>query len=480
MSHTRRILLWAWVTVLLGSLLWPLAAPGELLLRDMAVVDNPVLSLNALGMGDLPARNAPQDGALALLSVLPVSWVVRVLLLAAGLAGAWGAMHLGRAQFAAVTIAIYNPFVVERLLQGHWSLVMAAWLLPLIVALRKYPRAQVVAMWVASLTPTGAVIAAVVAVATSRRRVLTAMFASLSWLPWLLPALLAPPTSGGALAFAIRAEAEAGTLGTALGLGGIWNATAVPASREAGFALFGILLFAVLLVGIRTCPWPLLVLAVAGFTGALGSWLLPEIFSWTVSYMPGAALFRDSQKLLMLAIPAYVALAAGLNKPLEWVAVFLTLLQIPDAPQEVAVMQPVQGRNAEPRDPLVDFTAGRDVLLVGAPTLIQRSDGIPVVDPRSKELSLVESGELRVDGVITDAPSHRWGQAMSAWQAGDLARLEELGVGVVIAGEEVVETGAGPQRGWRFYLGLGLTVFWMVLPLGLFGVRGRRKQPAAH
>lgn len=469
MSNTRRILLWAWATVLLGSLLWPLASPGELLLRDMAVVNNPALSLNALGFGDLPSRNAPQDGALAVLGFLPVSWVVRILLVGAGLAGAWGAMQLGRARFLAVAIAIYNPFVVERLLQGHWSLVIAAWLLPLIVALRKHPRAQIIAMWVASLTPTGAVIAAVVAVATSRRRGLTALFAGLSWLPWLVPALLAPPTSGGALAFAIRAEAQAGTLGTALGLGGIWNADAVPASREAGFALFGVLLFALLLLGLRNCPWPLLVLALVGFAGALGSWILPGIFSWTVSYIPGAALFRDSQKLLMLAIPAYVSMAAGLNKPLEWVAVFLALLQIPDAPREMAVLQPVQGRSTE----LVELAAGRDVFIVDAPTLVLRTDGLPVVDPRSKELALVESGELRVDGVITDAPSRRWGEATAAWRSRDLQRLEELGIGVVIAGDEVVETSAGPQRGWGFWTGLGLTVFWLLLPLGLFGVRFR-------
>ena len=56
MTPTRRILLWAWTTVLLGSLLWPLAAPGELLLRDMSVVDHPALSLNTLGFGDLPSK----------------------------------------------------------------------------------------------------------------------------------------------------------------------------------------------------------------------------------------------------------------------------------------------------------------------------------------------------------------------------------------------------------------------------------------
>lgn len=477
MPGVMRIVLWTWVTLLLGSLLWPLASPGELLLRDMAVVDDPALSLNALGFGDLPSRNAPQDGVLALVGVLPgflpVSWAVRGMLVAAGLAGAWGAMQLGRARFAAVTIAIYNPFVVERLLQGHWSLVMAAWLLPLIVALRHNPRAQIVAVWAASLTPTGALIAAVVAVATSRRRWLTILFAVLSWLPWLIPALLTTPTSGGALAFAIRAEAHVATVGTALGLGGIWNAEAVPPSREVGFALFGVLLFAVLLAGIRSCPAPLLILALVGFLGALGSWILPDIFAWTVSYIPGAGLFRDSQKLLMLMIPAYVTMAAGVNKPLEWAAVILALIQIPDAPREMSVLRPSFTETTD----LAERAGGRDVLIIGAPSLAVHDDGIPVVDPRSKALSLVESGELRVDGVITDAPSQRWGESMMAWNNGDLDRLEELGVGVIIDGDTVVETGAPPQRGWRFHLGLGLTLFWMALPLGLFAVRSRNRGP---
>ena len=475
--HTRQVLLWAWVSLLLGSLLWPLAAPGELLLRDMAVVDDPAFSLGALGFGDLPSRNAPQDAVLALLalpSLIPVSWVARVLLVTAGLAGAWGAMRLGRAQFAAVTVAIYNPFVVERLLQGHWSLVVAAWLLPLVVALRAHPRAQIVAMWAASLTPTGAVIAGVVAVATSRRRVLTGIFALLAWLPWLVPALLTTPTSGGAEAFTVRAEAGVGTIGTVLGLGGIWNAEAVPGSREAGFAVAGVVLFVVLLTGMRACPPALLALALLGLVTCLGTWALPGLTSWMVFHVPGAGLFRDSQKLLMLAIPAYVSMAAGVTRPLQWVAVVLALLQVPDAPREVQVLRPSYSDTTD----LAELAAGRDVLIIGAPTLVLRDDGLPVVDPRAKAVSLVESGELRVDGITTDPPSPRWSEAVDAWGNRDLDHLRELGVGVVIAGQQVVETGAGPQRGWRFHLGLGLTVFWLLLPLGLLPARSavRRSQ----
>ena len=61
---------------------------------------------------------------------------------------------LGRGTFgraAAMTVAVWNPFVVERLLQGQWSLAVAAWLLPL-VALGRGPAATL-AHWLASLTP---------------------------------------------------------------------------------------------------------------------------------------------------------------------------------------------------------------------------------------------------------------------------------------------------------------------------------------
>src|SRR5699024_12535294 len=92
-------------------------------------------------------------------------------------------------------------------------------------------------------------------------------------------------------------------------LGGIWNAGAVPAPREAGFAVAGILLFAILLAGFKNCPWVLALLAVIGFVGAIGPWLMPNLFTWTIAYVPGAALFRDSQKLLIMAIHALVCLA---------------------------------------------------------------------------------------------------------------------------------------------------------------------------
>ncbi|MGD7003649.1 hypothetical protein [Corynebacterium halotolerans] len=557
-----RTLLTAWATLLLGLLVYPLFMPadsgifsGQLALRDMMVIDHPALSRGALGFGDLAARNSPQDGLLTLIGmVMPASWFVRVLIVVAGAVGALGAAWLVRViasgsassravssgaggfgaeresvgeaagsaadgdgaegagvgrgvvwgQAAAITVTLWNPFVVERFLQGHWSLVIAAWLLPLIAAaaLRRSFVIQLLAMWLASLTPTGALFAVVVGVVSARewrRRLVILGFGVLMSLPWIVPGLLMGSTSSstGATAFAPRAEAWTGTLGSLLGLGGIWNADAVPASREAGFAVFGILLFAVLLLGARRVPVRLLVLGAVGLGSAALAWLLPGVMGWLISAVPGAGLLRDSQKLVMLAIPVYAAMAggvvfAGSSRSVGvgvWgvgvsgasarstgvlrtnvrpaapavLVILLAVLQIPDAPRVMQQLAPVE---VPVDEELVERADGRDVLLMGAAPLTV-IEGRVVVEPMSKALSLVESGALVVDGEVVDPPSERWVQAQEAWAAGDVSALEQLGVGLVVDGDQVVDTGAPTQRGWEYWLGLALLVAWVVVPVGI-------------
>ena len=461
--------------MLIAALLWPLLAPGQLALRDMLVLDSPALSPGALGTGDLPARNAPQDGLLALLGVfLPTSWVARLFIVGGAVAGAVGAVWLARQQgagrvatLAAVTLVLWNPFVVERLLQGHWSLVIAGWLLPLIAAAGLSGRAPVgwLALWAASLTPTGALLALLTGFATARGRRLSTLFIGLlCCLPWLVPGL----TGGGgtasaasAAAFAPRAEAHVGTLGALLGLGGIWNAEAVPASREAGFALAGVLLFAVLLLSARWVPAPLLWLAGIGLGGAVLVWLLPGFSGWLVATVPGAGLLRDASKLVVLALPAYVAAAASARTWAAGLILALALLQVPDAP---AALAPLRPQPVAVDQVLVERAAGRDVLLVDEPVLVRRADGTVMLNPLTKALSTVESGALSVDGVLVDAPSPRWSAATGAWADRDLDRLAELGVGVIVDDGQVVETSAGPQPRWP---GLVLLALWLLIPAGV-------------
>lgn len=469
--------------MLIAALLWPLLAPGQLALRDMLVLDSPALSPGALGTGDLPARNAPQDGLLALLGTfLPASWVARALIVGGAVAGAVGAVWLARQQgagrvatLAAVTLVLWNPFVVERLLQGHWSLVIAGWLLPLIAAAGLSGRTTVgwLALWAASLTPTGAVFALLTGVATARgRRLPTLVLGLLCCLPWLLPGLLGgggTASAASAAAFAPRAEGYVGTLGALLGLGGIWNAEVVPASRELGFAVAGVLLFTLLLFSARHVPAPLLWLAGFGLGGAVLIWLLPAVAGWLFATVPGAGLLRDASKLVVLALPAYVAAAASTRTWVAGLVLALTLLQAPDTPVALAPLrpQPVTVDRA-----LVERAAGRDVLLVDEPVLTRRADGTVMLNPATRALSTVESGVLSVDGVLVDTPSPRWAAATAAWAERDLDRLAALGVGLVVTDGQVVETAAGPQPRWP---GLVLLAGWLLIPAGV-GLCRRRRQ----
>ena len=451
-SRTVRTTLGAWSVVLVLAVCWPFVLPGEFLWRDMVLLDHPALSAAAFGAGDLPARNAPQDGMLALLGGV---WLARVFILAAASASAWvaGLWACQRTQFspwaaaAAMACAVANPFVIERLLQGQWSLAVAAWLAPVIAwgCLTARPRVAWLALWVASLTPTGGLFGGLIAVACERegrRRWLFAGGSVLLWLPWLVPSfmggvLTAPAAHGEpaaqAAAFAPRAEAYVGAVGSLLGFGGIWNAAAVPASREHGFALAGLAVAALAVLGATRLPRrelrPLAALAVLGMSLAVLGALAPGVTGFAVEHIPGAGLLRDSSKLTLLALPLAVAGIGALRQLPAALALCACLLQAPDAPKELAVLRP-------------------------------RETGI-ALDPYSKAANKLDSGELTVDGVTVDEPSPHYLAAAEAWSERDLHRLEELGVGAVVEkGGIVATTNAQPAPApW------GLSAAWCALPL---------------
>ncbi|MGB9225505.1 MAG: hypothetical protein WCB80_20000, partial [Mycobacterium sp.] len=245
----------------------PLLRPGYLLLRDAVSTPRSYLSDSALGLTSAP-RATPQDFAVALASaVLDGGIVVKALLVLGLWLAGWGAARLvlvalpeagAGGQFVAITLAIWNPYVAERLLQGHWSLLVGYGCLPWVASAMLGLRSGWsgwsgffgLACWIAlaGLTPTGLMLAATVSLVcvavpgAGRPRWVCAVAALgsalVGALPWLTAATfgvmgssLAAHPAAGVDVFAARAEPGLGTLATLASLGGIWNGEAVPSSR---------------------------------------------------------------------------------------------------------------------------------------------------------------------------------------------------------------------------------------------------------
>ena len=380
-SRLRRVLLHLWCLALTGAVFWPfLVTVGRtgdttaLLLRDMSVPPTMALNDLATGQDGLP-RALPQDAILAWLSpVIPPPLLVAVLMLVCGYVGALGAAGLagwagqtgrteqprrtGPVAFLAAALTLWNPFVAERLLQGHWSVVAAGVLLPTLALLivRATTRSLLLALpvlVVCALTPTGLILGMVTSlvvctVSTPGRRwiraLLTAVVGAVLALPWLIPALVNAGASAslsdaaGAELFAARSEPWVGTLGALAGLGGIWNADAVPASRDAlapVSTLAGVVLAMVAVavacavaaaaakvrkaasdtqvsdhppLGWAPLAWLALAAVLVPALMATGPGL--AVTGWLIENVPGAGLVRDTQKFVVLAVPGLIAVLA--------------------------------------------------------------------------------------------------------------------------------------------------------------------------
>ena len=321
----------------------PLLRPGYLLLRDAVSTPRSYLSDTALGLTSAP-RATPQDFAVALASSLVDGGIVVKALLVLGLwLAGLGAARLVAVvlpsaglggQFVAITLAIWNPYVAERLLQGHWSLLVGYGCLPWVASAMLRRSLFGLGFWVAlaGLTPTGLLLAATVALVcvfapgTGRSRWLCAALgvAVVAALPWLVAAVAGSSLTAatgrlGVTVFAARAEPGLGTLGSLASLGGIWNGEAVPASRATLFALVSaaVLLSVVLLgvpVAVRlSAAVPLL--ALAGVAVVVPAFLATgpglHVLGAVVDFAPGLGVLRDGQKWVALAMPGYALAGAG-------------------------------------------------------------------------------------------------------------------------------------------------------------------------
>ncbi|WP_446223537.1 hypothetical protein ACTWPB_28470 [Nocardia sp. IBHARD005] len=358
-SARARALVAGYCALLTMIIVGPLAGSGYLLLRDAVSTPRAYLTDSALGLGAAAPRAVPQDALLAVLSpVIDGGILVKAILIVALWSAGYGAAVLARrfvsastgAQLVAATLALWNPYVAERLLQGHWSLLAGYAALPwtALAAARirtatggTEPRrfgfaarsgslggwaALTASFAAAGLTPTGSLLAAVIGLALVGRRAF--LPAIVVWIatcaPWLTATALGsgaePSDPAGVSAFAARAEPWLGTLGSLAGLGGIWNGEAVPASRTTPLALVGtLLLLGMVAFGVRAV-WALgrngrallVIAAVAIVLPALGatSWGLAA-GEWLMVHVPGAGLLRDTQKYVALAMPAYALCAAA-------------------------------------------------------------------------------------------------------------------------------------------------------------------------
>ncbi|UCZ87935.1 hypothetical protein [Gordonia sp. WA4-43] len=485
---------------ILGPLLPGLIGAGDryLLYRDAVSTPRTHVTDNTLGIGDLPPRAVPQDWFLAMVSTVVDGGIVVLAALAASLVCAGvgygrlaarlvpGAGRTGAA--AATLVAVWNPFVAERLLQGHWSLLAGyaalGWILVAVLDLRERPDAvrfsQLGGLFaVAGLTPTGSVLAAItLATALVARpiglRPTMAVVALwlLSTLPWLLTASIsdAPTTSAaaGVEAFGLRSEPWLGPVGTALSLGGIWNADAVPASRTIGWAAVATLGL-LLVVGVgaghlwrrRAEPDPM-VRAIAILAAVTAILLILSTFGpvrtglgFVVEHVGGGGLLRDTQKFAALLVPAvavcvaaavaaarrrvpsgfaYAAVALLAVAPLPdlaWgVGGAVRAVDYPDEWRQVAeIVPPDRGSVALwPPGTVREYPFARD----------------PSLDPAARMLRapVVESGELRVDGEVIDpAGKHAAAVTQVLESGGSPVALAELGVGWVL-----VENGSPPNQ----------------------------------
>jgi len=478
----------------------PLLRPGYLLLRDAVSTPRSYLTSTALGLGEAAPRAVPQDFAVALASRLADGGIVVKALLLAGLwlAGCGAARLVATVlpaaglpgRLVAVTVAIWNPLVAERLLQGHWSLLVGYGCLPWVAVAMLELRSGggglfglVFFLALAGLTPTGLLLAAVVALvcvavpgagpprwwcATS-----VVAIATTAALPWLMALVVSPGSargeSAGVSAFAARAEPGLGTLGSLAGLGGIWNADAVPGSRATVFALLATAVFlgvvALGLPAVRDLPAARPLLVLAGATVLVLAILATgpglAVLRWAVDVAPGVGMLRDGHKWVALAMPGY-ALAgagavAGLRKRLPPARAALVccaalILVLPDLGWGVAGrLKPVRYPpgwaavaakiNADPRP----------VAVLPADTMRHFSwaGPAPVLDPLGRwvRAEVLATGDLRVgEQTVPGEGSHARGVQQALLSGADPAMLGVYGVGwVVTESGSDGEMGAAPK-----------------------------------
>lgn len=491
MSTRQERLPVVWALALTLLLLWPVLGRGYVLSYDMVWVPDLALRPDFLGLGSALPRAVPSDAVVSVLDAVVPGMLLQKLVLVGGLfLGGIGAARLTPedslvGKLVAVTVFEWNPFVAERLLLGHWPILLGYVVLPwLVVASRRVrvegrvPPAVGWLLLVGSLSPSAGLVSAVTVLAFSLRRqapranlMLVALVVGAN-APWLVSGLLHAGTATsdpvGASVFALNGEGSVPGPVAALSLGGVWNSEVVPGSRGGALGWATVVVVLVLVVaGARRWRARLgrreAVAAagcwVLGWGVATLTWVAPHAVGWLAGQVPGAGLARDGSRLLGLCVPALVGLtssgaaslcqrAPGRLAAVAWgtALVLLPLALMPDVAGGLAGrLRPVSypAGYAAVREAVEHETAhSRGDVLILPFTSYRAPDwnhGHKVLDPIGRYLTTdyVASDRLLVSGRLVEGEDARAAAIRHALEARTpTARsrlLAEEGIGTVVA-----------------------------------------------
>jgi hypothetical protein len=318
---------------------FPLIGPGYTLSYDMVFVPDPVLNARTLGLDGSVPRAVPMDFLVGLLGqALPVPLIQQAALLFCVAVAALGAWRLSPATTlpgaaAAATTYAWSAYVAERLVMGHWSLLLGYALLPWLAlfAIRN-SRTPDRLPWgllmltaaAASAAPTAGVLSGALVLLlvwllpfAFRSRLLMSVAVMVFNAVWVVPGALASGvldrSDSGVTAFAVSSDTPLGAALSAVTGGGVWNNLAHVNSRTNNpvSAILTLLVVVVAVLGIlllarngTAFPGPallaLVVLGAVGLVLALASTTRPggDLLASLTAHVPGAGILRDAQKWL--------------------------------------------------------------------------------------------------------------------------------------------------------------------------------------
>ena len=327
--------------VLAVVVLGPALGRGVVLAYDLAWSPDPRLTPFTLGTSTPAPRAVPSDAVGVALGWLIGAGPAQALILWATLVLAGvGAARLAAllspglgpvAGSSAAVAAVWNPFVLERLVVGQWTVLLGYAAVPhLLVAALRVRQGKAPVWWPAvglaacGLGGANTLVLGALAVGgvllAPRPRWTALGLASAAALGvsavWSLPAVTAGVRSSraGVAEFAARADTPLGVLGSLLSGGGFWNPASHPAARSTTVVAVAAAALAVttLVAAVRAARAErLLAVVVPAVAGLVLAWLSAVdpfgLWGTLVVGTPGGGVLRDAQKL----VAPWVALCAA-------------------------------------------------------------------------------------------------------------------------------------------------------------------------